>query len=453
MKANSVKKGTAVGMVKPARMSSAPPAVPSKPVVIPTRTRTGRQQRIKGQNLVSRALSEGAETSHDPQSIPPSTAALLALTFIPESRYTSLARSRRKDISRTSSDDDLEISGDSEAYKRASSSSSPHSWRILLSPPHELEQDNLSISSTSTLGPLQYSKHSLSSESMPSLETDAESTHSTNNSPTAAISNCRRSGSERRPKIFLSPSTEDCVLDHPLLAGFGDLGSGSEAGENEGDERAAEIRPAARAKSLFKSNLTASLRIFKSAAASLSNFTAATVQRDDYLARSLLLISPQFTDERRPLPSTDVPDPAVRRYLNPTALSPAELYFHPDQHHPTTHCTASIQLQTCQRALKTTSNNATAPPVFISHPLSRTWPVNEPFPTPTTVRQREPRENSDFLRVIVLEMNMRKVGKLGDGAPGRAKLWLPPRQGSSPAAAVGETDGGPIPSRWVSTSS
>jgi len=43
-------------------------------------------------------------------------------------------------------------------------------------------------------------------------------------------------------------------------------------------------------------------------------------------------------------------------------------------------------------------------------------------------RPREPRENSDFLRVVVLEMNMRRKGKLRDGL-GRARIWLGPRDG------------------------
>ena len=43
----------------------------------------------------------------------------------------------------------------------------------------------------------------------------------------------------------------------------------------------------------------------------------------------------------------------------------------------------------------------------------------------TSQRPREPRENSDFLRVVVMEMNMRRAGKL-DGE-GRARLWLGPR--------------------------
>lgn len=42
-------------------------------------------------------------------------------------------------------------------------------------------------------------------------------------------------------------------------------------------------------------------------------------------------------------------------------------------------------------------------------------------------RHREPRENRDFLRVFVCEMQMRRNGKLSeDLGSGRAKLWLPP---------------------------
>lgn len=68
---------------------------------------------------------------------------------------------------------------------------------------------------------------------------------------------------------------------------------------------------------------------------------------------------------------------------------------------------------------------------------------NEP-----TVRQREPRENADFLRVIVLEMNMRRVGKLDARAVGRARIWLPPRKTS--AGKTPSLNGtGTVPERWV----
>ena len=61
------------------------------------------------------------------------------------------------------------------------------------------------------------------------------------------------------------------------------------------------------------------------------------------------------------------------------------------------------------------------------------------------VRLREPRENSDFLRIVVLEMNMRRKGKLEHG---KAKIWLPPRM-VSPAS---RTERGKIPRRWVGVS-
>jgi hypothetical protein len=65
-------------------------------------------------------------------------------------------------------------------------------------------------------------------------------------------------------------------------------------------------------------------------------------------------------------------------------------------------------------------------------------------------RQREPRENSNFLRVIVAEMNMRRSGKLDAKAAGHARVWLPPRAESVlPIRAVPV---GMIPQRWVGIS-
>jgi len=76
-------------------------------------------------------------------------------------------------------------------------------------------------------------------------------------------------------------------------------------------------------------------------------------------------------------------------------------------------------------------------------------------------RQREPRENRDFLRVLVAEMNMRRAGKLADGkceggkgeagkgeggkrAGGKAALWLPPVK-EDPAGVKRKTGA----ERWV----
>lgn len=430
-------------MVKPARISSVPPTSPSKPVVIPTRTRNGGQQRSKGQATRIRSIPEDGGIPHDPQSIPSSTAALLAMTSLPRSIYTSNAQSQRK-YSRRALIDEEGISLDSELSRQNSSSSSPRSWGILLSPPSGGEQDVSSITSESTMGPL-HSVRSLSSDSMPSLEADIESSGSVSNPSTPDIPKGKRGGGERRPKFLSSLTSEDCVLDHPLLPGPSEPASDSEGIEDEVEPLVAKTRPHTTSESSFKSNLTASLRILKSAAASFSYFTAPVVHRDDHIARSLLSISPQLTDERRPLPSADLPDPALRRYLNPITVSPAELHFYHDQLLGS-NCTASIQLQPYRRALKM-SSKASAPPVFTSHPLSQA--SDEPFTTSSS-RQREPRENSDFLRIIVLEMNMRKVGKLSDASPGRAKLWLPARKSASPSD-VDEAVG--VPKRWVGTTS
>lgn len=63
------------------------------------------------------------------------------------------------------------------------------------------------------------------------------------------------------------------------------------------------------------------------------------------------------------------------------------------------------------------------------------------------VRQREVRENGDFLRVVVMEMNMRREGKL---EMGRAKIWLPPRKVAKEAVAeVVEVGKSRVPRRWV----
>jgi len=58
-------------------------------------------------------------------------------------------------------------------------------------------------------------------------------------------------------------------------------------------------------------------------------------------------------------------------------------------------------------------------------------------------RPREPRENGDFLRVVVLEMNMRREGKL-ERASGRARMWLPPRREGKESKGGGR--------RWVGLS-
>jgi hypothetical protein len=57
-------------------------------------------------------------------------------------------------------------------------------------------------------------------------------------------------------------------------------------------------------------------------------------------------------------------------------------------------------------------------------------------------RQREPRENSDWLRILVLEMNMRRSGKFSEEAVSHARVALPPRKVDDKCVQNGR-------SRWI----
>jgi hypothetical protein len=316
---------------------------------------------------------------------------------------------------------------------------------LLLGRVDESEDEYGSLQSMEQEKDMFSTSRSISSESLatmpPSLDYDdpSFSSHWDNLSTPDSIS--RKSLPERRERIVSSPSKEDCVLDHPLLH------YGPDEYEDiitEDVTEMVESLPATteRFKS-FKSNLTASLQALKSAAKNFSNFTAPSVPPDDFLTRSLL--SPKFTSEMRPKHVEGLPSPALRRYLNPqpAPISPTELSMQlhdalmidadADTHAP------MIQMQTYDRRGRSKSRRRT------SDSYSEAGRASS---LPPTVRQREPRENCDFLRVIVLEMNMRRVGKLDAKAIGKARIWLPPRKpGSSKAPALHSTSG--VPDRWT----
>jgi hypothetical protein len=286
---------------------------------------------------------------------------------------------------------------------------------------------------------------SLSSESIitmpPSLDLDAPSFTSNWDNLSTPDSYGR---AERREKIVQSPPTEDCLLDHPLLH-FNPDDCEDLASLHVSDLATSPPASSDRFRS-FKSNLTASFQALKSAAKSFSNFTAPSVPPDDLLTRSLL--SPNFASEMRPKQLQGLPSPELRRYLNPqpTPISPAELsmQLHDALSLDVDADTAPmIQMQTYERRGRTSSRKRRGDPFSEAGRALSTSPA---------VRQREPRENCDFLRVIVLEMNMRRVGKLDAKATGRARIWLPPRKpGSSKSTSV-QTQSG-VPNRWVSTTS
>ncbi|KAF3277354.1 hypothetical protein TWF970_005275 [Orbilia oligospora] len=264
---------------------------------------------------------------------------------------------------------------------------------VLLSPPDLSDDYSVAISPPRSA----LSIRSLSTESIPSLANDDEGTFSWG----APVTPSPLRRSSKLNKTFSPP--EECILDHPLLA--------AESQEPSSDE---DVDPASlyteQEKKLgafrlsFKSNLTASLRVLRSAARTFTSLSTPLTQPDDFLTRSILSISPQYnTDEKRPK-FNDVPTPALRRYLNPSPKTfSRELGQFTDRNESVS---ASIQLETYKHTIIT------------------------PPPEVPVTRNREVRENSDFLRVIVLEMNMRRQGKLSDTSQGKARFVLPPRQSS-----------------------
>lgn len=273
---------------------------------------------------------------------------------------------------------------------------------------------------------------SSSSESVPSLDTDNESSCSFSSSWSPPPVSARRSPADARSRIVTSPP-EECDSNHPLMLAPPALAAPApEEGDEEGESGQLVQHPHAPfADELSKlvsrrlnlvSNLSASFRVLKSAAKSFTNLTYATAIQQPHanLATNMLYITTTpYTDERRPRPLEEDPTPALRRYLNPWSSS-----------HDESPCTGAVQMQTYNLADRKRSRLAAARAARSSEPSipeededgDEDAPAAEP-----ALRQREVRENSDFLRIAVLEMNMRRNGKINDQAPGRARYTLPPR--------------------------
>jgi hypothetical protein len=109
----------------------------------------------------------------------------------------------------------------------------------------------------------------------------------------------------------------------------------------------------------------------------------------------------------------------------------------------TTKCTASIQMQTYKISR---ANKSTSPSVISRRTQTTAEEVFADVAVGPVARQRDMRENSDFIRIAVMEMAMRKHGKLDDQKPGRAKWALPPRKPSTKPYEIGENG---VPVRWI----
>lgn len=329
---------------------------------------------------------------------------------------------------------------------------------------------------------------SISTESVASLASPDDFSSVDNNESSTSLP---RWNSDRRvPQLAKSESCEEA---HPLS-------------EKEDFDASPTISPPQRRlarerkANTFKSSLTASLKAIKSAAQSVSNYATSTpIQPDDFLSRSIFDIQPSMTDDRRPPPSDEPPSPALRRYLNPDyshqSESPAQLHFWLDHRQSfgpspdTASSLASGKLKVKKRSAKgvlsrpqvvplatcippvVKTAHASSPPIWLAPDgtpsnsrtaVHNTASASEAGAAFGGLKQREPRENRDFLRVFVAEMEMKRHGKLREDAEGRARMWLPPivdkpGKQTSTDSRVGGTAGVGVearapPQRWESWS-
>ncbi|KFZ02744.1 hypothetical protein V502_11536 [Pseudogymnoascus sp. VKM F-4520 (FW-2644)] len=419
----------------------------SNPVGIPIRQVRDPSQRNRG---AKGRRYDGEETSGprsgDQQSQGKASAAvtsLLANTTIPPPRFRTLTR-RNGQTQRLTLDAAFSEKGDSEKEYSPTLGGSPLDF--LLCPPDDVPDMDPLGSDAESLPHLSYvSKRTVSADSVPSLtDNSIGGSYLSFGSSVSPQSRGKRFLPTRKLEPLAS-TLGDLPLDHPLSdpeldsweIDFRVFGDGNKDTQKPGD------MPTLRQKSAFKSNLTASLRALRSAAKSISNMTAPMITPDDFLTRSIIAIDPKvpFTDERMPPRLDKMPTPALRRYLNPTTNAPIEAHVHASRPQATcSQCTASIQMETyskSSKAAKTEAETVTSKHSGNSSPEACNGPVT---------RQRDMRENSDFIRVAVMEMRMRRNGKLDENAPGRARWALPPRRVSTGVYEIGE---GGVPLRWV----
>ena len=421
------------------------PTTPTSPVQIP---KSSNRQTAHPQ----KRHSTHRHRSMQKDDLPPTLASLLASTDIPRQR--SQRRKRRMDKPLTV--DDI-IDGQQISEKEISLTLSQGPMNVLLSPPEEFADDDISVSDCNVGSAL--STRTMSIDSIPSLGesyvTDGISSVETPGSPSPSFRGRRMSPMRRSLEPVLSPPGED--LEHPLASKpetdaliLDALPESIDEEEEHTPHLFEQFKPL---KYAFKSNLTASFRALRSAARSFSTINFSSIPSDDFLTRSLLTMDTKvpYADERRPPVTEAIPSAEMRRYLNPTIKSRIET-----QHAtapPAGTFSASIQMQTYKVHRSRLSSGRHSSPRSTPQAQQQQSPPPSQAPnslSPLIMRQREMRENSDFIRIAVMEMAMRRRGKLDDQRPGRARWALPPRKMPTGTYEIGP-DG--VPARWVSISS
>ncbi|KAK0912509.1 hypothetical protein LTR57_014800 [Friedmanniomyces endolithicus] len=442
---------------EPTRAVSKPMAVP-----LPERSRSGTVQTLPTRNR--KEPTKARTTPHDANALPPAVAALLAITTIPRPRPNQFKRQPRGQ--RRVSIDELVSSWKSDDGMKPSFSSSP-ALSILLEDASDLEETT-AVSQNSAPEDGLYMR-SESCESVPSLDADDRSILSVSSLRTPeSLRSLKSSSTHKREKSRPIVPREDTSLDHPLVP----VVVATAPDDDVFTLSPPQSRPVTpKTKSTFTSNLTTSLRAFKNATlTSLATFTISNVtlpsQRPTSSSRfsdetlwSHPFLFPRLSSEIRPATLAGKPTSAQRRYLNPPLSltfeeqeTPFQLALHAPYLAERVDESPTIPMQTYNRGKRKagTPKRAVAP-AGAAGAAAGLDPNSEAGRAAllgvSGVRQREPRENSDFLRVVVLEMNMRRRGKLESG---RARIWLPPRQGTS--VVGGDVEGGGVPGRWVGVS-
>lgn len=440
---------------------------PSQPVDVPVPDRTRSSSAKTVGHAKGKAYNAGRRKQHIPEqhrseALSPSVAALLAMTTIPRRPRQNKTRVSDK---RQISIDELINEWRSDDRFGKSYDSSPLS--ILLDHAEDCEESRSPSYQSSRYSRPQYER-SASSGSIPSLEADESSLLSFGSPATPDSIHSRKSSMTSRKESPRSQLIrESCIEDHPLKPTL-------EVDEDDFTFTPDHTPTTPKSKSSFKSNLTTSLQALKALSPFGQRKTPSGSRRpanksergdsvsplpDDVLWSHPFLF-PRFSSEVRP-DYKGTPTSAQRRYLNPTPLSfeeqeaPFQQALHApylaEQQSPESTHGPTIQLQTYSRSgshSKARSVSSKKASTDADSELADDAAVNAAVAA-AAMRHREPRENSDFLRVVVLEMNMRREGKL---EMGRARIWLPPRQAAEGDGFVVQQGGAKVPRRWVGVS-
>ena len=419
----------------------------TEPVAIPSPKTPHRPRQMQFQLESAQGMSTSGSASkpaiHNPNALPPAVAALLAVTAIPPRR--SLRPRSVPNQDRRKSIDDLISEWKSDEPPSSNYGSSP-ALSVLFEDIDEANERAVMQDEDAARESYLYLR-SASSESMPSLDPDDRSILSTGSPSTPGSLRSRRSVSNiKREKSRSLPPTEPCMTDHPLVP-RPDPGDDNDIVQWTPQKK----RPGpTRSKTSFKSNLTSSLQSLKNAAmSSITSFSRPSspsksdpnspLLMDDTLWSRPFLF-PRFSSEVRPAVTSTPHRPTPLTFEEQEAPFQQALHApYLTESFPATDALPAIPMQTYTT---TRMGKRKINPGKCSGP-DPTSEAGRALLGAAGMRQREIRENGDFLRIIVLEMNMRRVGKLESG---KARIWLPPRE-NSPAAFESEPKGR-TPERW-----